>query len=54
MAIKQQRITARSRHPGGVNASKCDGSVAFYNDDIDLSVWRAMCTAWAGDIATSP
>jgi prepilin-type N-terminal cleavage/methylation domain-containing protein/prepilin-type processing-associated H-X9-DG protein len=46
---KQQWITARGRHPGGVNASKCDGSVSFYNDDIELSVWRALCTAWASD-----
>jgi prepilin-type N-terminal cleavage/methylation domain-containing protein len=46
---KQQWITARSRHPGGVHASKCDGSVSYYNDDIELSVWRALCTAWAGD-----
>jgi prepilin-type processing-associated H-X9-DG protein len=48
---KQQRISARSRHPGGVNASRCDGSVSFYTDDIDLTVWRALSTAWAGDLA---
>jgi prepilin-type N-terminal cleavage/methylation domain-containing protein/prepilin-type processing-associated H-X9-DG protein len=50
---KQQRITARSRHPGGVNASRCDGSVAFYNDDVDLAVWRALTSAWAGDVANT-
>ena len=48
---KQQRSTARSRHSGGVNASRCDGSVSYYDDDIDLRVWRASTTAWAGDIA---
>jgi prepilin-type N-terminal cleavage/methylation domain-containing protein/prepilin-type processing-associated H-X9-DG protein len=52
--IKQQRITARSRHPGGVNASRCDGSVAFYNDDVDLAVWRALTSAWASDVANVP
>jgi prepilin-type processing-associated H-X9-DG protein len=31
-----EKAAARSRHPGGVNASKCDGSLNFYSDDIDL------------------
>jgi prepilin-type N-terminal cleavage/methylation domain-containing protein/prepilin-type processing-associated H-X9-DG protein len=35
---------ARSRHPGGVNAVMCDGSVQFVVDDIDLSAWRAAST----------
>ena len=47
---KQERITVRSRHPGGVNASRCDGSVSFYNDDVELAVWRALTSAWAGDM----
>jgi prepilin-type processing-associated H-X9-DG protein len=38
----------RSRHSGGVNASRCDGSVAFYSDSIDPFVWNALCSA-AGD-----
>ncbi len=46
---KQQRITARSRHPGGVNASRCDGSVGFFTDDIDLSTWRSLTTAAGSD-----
>ncbi|MBN1853934.1 MAG: DUF1559 domain-containing protein [Pirellulales bacterium] len=44
-ATKQQWQVARSHHPGGVNASKCDGSVAFYTDDINLYLWRALTTA---------
>ena len=36
---------ARSLHPGGVNASFCDGSVHFFSDEIDLSVWRALSTS---------
>lgn len=47
---KQQCITARSHHPGGVNASKCDASVRFFNNDVDPYVWQALTTAWAGDI----
>lgn len=33
---------ARSRHPGGVNASLCDGSVHFIADNIGLTVWQAL------------
>ncbi len=35
---------ARSRHPGGVNASLCDGSVHFVAEKIDLLVYRALAT----------
>jgi prepilin-type N-terminal cleavage/methylation domain-containing protein/prepilin-type processing-associated H-X9-DG protein len=42
---------ARSRHPGGVNASFCDGSAAFFSNDIEANVWRAMGTMNGGDDA---
>jgi prepilin-type N-terminal cleavage/methylation domain-containing protein/prepilin-type processing-associated H-X9-DG protein len=48
---KQQVVTVRSQHAGGVNASKCDGSVAYYIDDVDPAIWQALSTAWAGDMA---
>jgi prepilin-type N-terminal cleavage/methylation domain-containing protein/prepilin-type processing-associated H-X9-DG protein len=35
---------ARSRHPGGVHAAMCDGSVHFVVDDVDLATWRAAST----------
>jgi prepilin-type N-terminal cleavage/methylation domain-containing protein len=35
---------ARSMHGSGVVAARCDGSVTFVNDSIDLAVWRAVCT----------
>jgi hypothetical protein len=40
-----QSIAARSHHAGGVNAVRCDGSVHFAPNDIDLQVWRALSTA---------
>jgi prepilin-type N-terminal cleavage/methylation domain-containing protein/prepilin-type processing-associated H-X9-DG protein len=51
---KQQHIAARSRHNGGVNVSRCDGSVDFVSDNIDLHVWRSLCTAAADDIVSGP
>jgi prepilin-type processing-associated H-X9-DG protein len=33
---------ARSRHPGGVNALRGDGSVTFLSDTILLDVWRNL------------
>lgn len=40
----QQRNAARSRHPGGVNAAQCDGSVRFVGNTVSLAVWQAMGT----------
>jgi prepilin-type processing-associated H-X9-DG protein len=37
----------RSRHPGGVNAVFCDGSVHFIIDNIDTTTWR--CLGWIAD-----
>ena len=34
--------TAKSRHPGGVQALFADGSVHFITDEIELGVWRAL------------
>lgn len=42
-------IAARSYHPGGVNASRADGSVAFLNDDIEYRVYRAMGSRAGGE-----
>jgi hypothetical protein len=45
---KQQHIAVRSKHPGGVNASRCDGSIDFFTDDVDLRVWDEMCSSASG------
>lgn len=41
-ARNAQVTAARSRHPGGVNAAFCDGSVRFTGNDIALNPWQAM------------
>lgn len=43
-------ITARSYHPGLVNALYMDGSVHSTNDDIELVTWRALSTRRGGEI----
>jgi prepilin-type processing-associated H-X9-DG protein len=46
-----QHFAARSHHPGGVNAARCDGSVTFYSENIDTFVWNALSSAYGNDIA---
>jgi prepilin-type processing-associated H-X9-DG protein len=46
-------VTARSRHPGGVNALVCDGSVRFIKDTVNLSVWRGLATVAGGEVLGS-
>lgn len=41
-------VSARSNHPGGVNAAMVDGSVRFVSNSIELSTWNAVGTI-AGD-----
>lgn len=42
--------TARSLHPGGVDAWLCDGSVRFISETIDLGIWRDLATRSGGEI----
>jgi prepilin-type N-terminal cleavage/methylation domain-containing protein/prepilin-type processing-associated H-X9-DG protein len=39
---RQVIITARSRHPGGVNVLMGDGAVRFAPNGIDIGVWKAL------------
>jgi prepilin-type N-terminal cleavage/methylation domain-containing protein/prepilin-type processing-associated H-X9-DG protein len=43
-------VSARSVHPGGVNALMGDGSVRFVKDTISLPTWRALGTRNGGEI----
>jgi prepilin-type N-terminal cleavage/methylation domain-containing protein/prepilin-type processing-associated H-X9-DG protein len=42
--------TARSYHPGGVNALMGDGSVRFLKDSIQAATWRALGTVQGGEV----
>ena len=41
--------SARSLHPGGVNAARADGSTRFFGEDINPRVWRALSTRHGED-----
>ncbi len=46
-------ITARSYHPGGVNALLADGSVRFVKGSIRGDVWRALGSVAGGEVVSS-
>ncbi len=46
-------ITARSYHPGGVNALIADGSVKFIKSSISGNTWRALGTVGGGEVISA-
>jgi prepilin-type N-terminal cleavage/methylation domain-containing protein/prepilin-type processing-associated H-X9-DG protein len=48
-ASSNQFNAARSRHPGGVNAAFCDGSVRWIADNVPLATWQALGTMNGND-----
>lgn len=46
-------LTARSYHPGMVNASLMDGSVRSFNNSISSQVWRALATRAGGEAVSA-
>jgi prepilin-type processing-associated H-X9-DG protein len=52
-ASVNQHYGTRSRHPGGVNASNCDGSVRFVANNVALKAWQAASTMDGGEAAGS-
>jgi prepilin-type N-terminal cleavage/methylation domain-containing protein/prepilin-type processing-associated H-X9-DG protein len=46
-------VTARSYHPGGVNALLGDGSVRFIKSSINGGTWRALGTVAGGEVISS-
>jgi hypothetical protein len=47
--FRDNHAAARSYHHGGVNASKADGSVRFFSNNIALTVWQALGTRSGGE-----
>src|SRR5262249_39402107 len=39
-----QQNAARSRHPSGVNAALCDGSIRYVANDVNAKTWQALGT----------
>jgi prepilin-type N-terminal cleavage/methylation domain-containing protein/prepilin-type processing-associated H-X9-DG protein len=46
-------ITARSKHPGGVNTLFCDGHVQFIKDSVNIATWQALGTRGGGEAVSS-
>jgi prepilin-type N-terminal cleavage/methylation domain-containing protein/prepilin-type processing-associated H-X9-DG protein len=46
-------VTARSYHPGGVNALMGDGSVKFAKSSIAGATWRALGTVAGGEVVSA-
>ena len=49
-SYQASHLTARSWHPGGVNAVFGDGHVEFFDDAVDLFVWRALSTVNGAEV----
>lgn len=45
--------SARSNHPGGVNAAFVDGHVAFAKDSVNATTWRALGTRAGGEVISA-
>jgi prepilin-type processing-associated H-X9-DG protein len=46
-------LASRSKHPGGVNASFCDGSVRFLKNTINPITYQALSTRGLGEVISS-
>ena len=46
-------VSARSRHPGGVNVLMGDGVVRFVSETVDLTLWQSLATIAGGEVTES-
>jgi|SoiMethySBSTD1v2_1073268.scaffolds.fasta_scaffold39484_4 prepilin-type processing-associated H-X9-DG protein len=51
-SLNEMTAASRSRHPGGVNILKADGSVHFVSQNINLATWQAMGSISGGEIVS--
>jgi prepilin-type processing-associated H-X9-DG protein len=51
-SVSELTAASRSRHPGGVNVLKADGSVRFVSQNINLKTWQAMGSISGGEIVS--
>lgn len=49
-AVTYAAVTARSYHPGVVNAVMMDGSVRAFSEGVERAIWRALATREGGEI----
>ena len=49
-SVSEMTAASRSRHPGGVNILKADGSIHFVSQNINLTTWQAMGSISGGEI----
>jgi prepilin-type processing-associated H-X9-DG protein len=52
-SVDEMTAASRSRHPGGVNVLKADGSVHFVSQNISLQTWQAMGTISGGEVVNA-
>ena len=51
-SVSDMTAASRSRHPGGVNILKADGSAHFVSQNINLKTWQAMGAISSGEIVS--
>ena len=49
-SVSEMTAASRSRHPGGVNVLKADGTVHFVSQNINLNTWQAMGAISGGEV----
>jgi len=54
LAALDHTAASRSRHPGGVNVMRADGSIAFVSNSVDARVWAASATMAGGETYGTP
>jgi prepilin-type N-terminal cleavage/methylation domain-containing protein/prepilin-type processing-associated H-X9-DG protein len=45
--------SARSKHPGGVNAGMCDGSVRFVKNSVNVFTFQAIASSKGGEVVSA-